>query len=487
MNMARNRTTIMMTAVILLGLAIGLVGVLPAFSQAGSHGPDAALAVTESITYQGRLTDNAGNPLSGSHTLRFFLYNVAAGGSPLFDSGDQTVAVADGLFTVALPVPQNRFDGQPLWLRIDVQGQTLSPRQAIRPAPYAMSLRPGAEMRQAATGTALRVESTEGIGLHGSGRVYGIYGSNAGAGQGSGFGGYFESSTGIGVSGRSTAAPTTNNQYAPGVAGYSQHGVGVLGQSATGFAVYGTSPGIGAGGVGQVYGIYGASSAPAQGAGYGGYFVSSTGIGVSGRSTAALTGNNAYAPGVYGYSQQGAGVMGEAGPGAASVAGFFLGNVVVQGNLTVTGSKGGYVVDMALNDGDEPLTPGDLVIVTGVANPVIGHIPVPLVRKADSAGSTAVIGVVEAAHGPHENGAAGASDGAAYPGDYLTIVTLGAFMTIKVDAGYGPVQPGDLLVSSPTPGHAMRADNPQAGTIIGKALSALDEGTGTVAVMVTLQ
>jgi hypothetical protein len=406
MNMARNRTTIMMTAVILLGLAIGLVGVLPAFSQAGSHGPDAALAVTESITYQGRLTDNAGNPLSGSHTLRFFLYNVAAGGSPLFDSGDQTVAVADGLFTVALPVPQNRFDGQPLWLRIDVQGQTLSPRQAIRPAPYAMSLRPGAEMRQAATGTALRVESTEGIGLHGSGRVYGIYG---------------------------------------------------------------------------------ASSAPGQGAGYGGYFVSSTGIGVSGRSTAAVTGNNAYAPGVYGYSQQGAGVMGEAGPGAASVAGFFLGNVVVQGNLTVTGSKGGYVVDMALNDGDEPLTPGDLVIVTGVANPVIGHIPVPLVRKADSAGSTAVIGVVEAAHGPHENGAAGASDGAAYPGDYLTIVTLGAFMTIKVDAGYGPVQPGDLLVSSPTPGHAMRADNPQAGTIIGKALSALDEGTGTVAVMVTLQ
>jgi hypothetical protein len=60
-------------------------------------------------------------------------------------------------------------------------------------------------------------------------------------------------------------------------------------------------------------------------------------------------------------------------------------------------------------------------------------------------------------------------------------------MTIKVDAGYGAVQPGDLLVSSPTPGHAMRADNPQAGTIIGKALSALDEGTGTVAVMVTLQ
>jgi len=474
----------MVAGVVLVALALGVAGVMPAFSQT-RHGEaewaavdNVQSAVTESISYQGRLTDNNGEPLSGNFTVRFLLYNTPSGGSPLFDSGDQTVAVADGLFTVSLAVAQDRFDGQPLWLRIDVGGQTLSPRQEIRPAPYAMSLRPGAEIRQVATGTAVRVESTQGTGLQGTGRVYGVYGRTSGAPQGAGYGGYFESASGIGVHGRSTAMPSGTNLFAPGVSGYSQHGVGVLGQAATGFGVYGTSAGNGIGGVGQAYGVFGASAAPAQGSGYGGYFVSSTGIGVSGRSTALTTGQNAYAPGVYGFSQNGAGIVGESGIGVG---------VYVIGNLVATGSKAGYVVDIARNDGDKPLRQGDLVIVTGVTDPVVGNIPVPLVRQADSEASTAVIGVVDELYRPGENEVGRFAAGLINPGDYLTIVTLGAYMVINVDAGYGAIQPGDLLVSSPTPGHARRADNPALGTVIGKALSGLESGAGTVAIMVTLQ
>jgi len=59
---------------------------------------------------------------------------------------------------------------------------------------------------------------------------------------------------------------------------------------------------------------------------------------------------------------------------------------------------------------------------------------------------------------------------------------------IKVSAENGPIRPGDLLVTSATPGHAMRAgDKPPQGTVIGKALGGLDHGTGVFRVLVTLQ
>jgi hypothetical protein len=51
--------------------------------------------------------------------------------------------------------------------------------------------------------------------------------------------------------------------------------------------------------------------------------------------------------------------------------------------------------------------------------------------------------------------------------------------------------PGDLLVSSSTPGHAMKAGrkNPPAGTVIGKALERLDEDkdVGVIEIIVMLR
>ena len=57
------------------------------------------------------------------------------------------------------------------------------------------------------------------------------------------------------------------------------------------------------------------------------------------------------------------------------------------------------------------------------------------------------------------------------------------------DAAYGRIEPGDLLTTSDTSGHAMKVtDHGRArGAIIGKAMSTLDEGTGLVLVLVTLQ
>jgi hypothetical protein len=58
-----------------------------------------------------------------------------------------------------------------------------------------------------------------------------------------------------------------------------------------------------------------------------------------------------------------------------------------------------------------------------------------------------------------------------------------------VDASQGAIEPGDLLTSSSTPGHAMKvSDAAQAqGAIIGKAMTGLKDGKGLVLVLVTLQ
>jgi hypothetical protein len=57
------------------------------------------------------------------------------------------------------------------------------------------------------------------------------------------------------------------------------------------------------------------------------------------------------------------------------------------------------------------------------------------------------------------------------------------------DASNGPIEPGDLLTTSGTFGHAMKVtDHTKAqGAVIGKAMTGLDSGKGLVLVLVTLQ
>ena len=65
-------------------------------------------------------------------------------------------------------------------------------------------------------------------------------------------------------------------------------------------------------------------------------------------------------------------------------------------------------------------------------------------------------------------------------------VAMVGIVKAKVSAENGPITPGDLLVSSYTPGHAMRDDDPRPGTIVGKALETLATGTGVIRILVTL-
>lgn len=64
---------------------------------------------------------------------------------------------------------------------------------------------------------------------------------------------------------------------------------------------------------------------------------------------------------------------------------------------------------------------------------------------------------------------------------------VAGIVTCNVDATGGAIRPGDLLVSSPSPGFAMRAEAPAPGTVIGKALEALPGQTGVIRVLVVLR
>jgi hypothetical protein len=59
----------------------------------------------------------------------------------------------------------------------------------------------------------------------------------------------------------------------------------------------------------------------------------------------------------------------------------------------------------------------------------------------------------------------------------------------KVSAENGPIKVGDLLVTSSTPGYAMKGTDRSllTGAVVGKAMGPLDSGTGTIEVLVTLQ
>lgn len=69
--------------------------------------------------------------------------------------------------------------------------------------------------------------------------------------------------------------------------------------------------------------------------------------------------------------------------------------------------------------------------------------------------------------------------------EHLGLVAMAGRVPVKVDASYGAIRAGHLLVASPTPGHAMRADNPAPqGAVVGKALEPFDAGQGSIMMMV---
>jgi hypothetical protein len=111
-----------------------------AVSEDTPASPDAPVGIIWEV--QGRLTDAAGKPINGNRTITMRLYDVSTGGVPLCEDPD-TVAVVNGLFTFAFDFcTTGDISGTQLYLGMQVQGEAaeMTPRQPIRPVPYAASL-----------------------------------------------------------------------------------------------------------------------------------------------------------------------------------------------------------------------------------------------------------------------------------------------------------------------------------------------------------
>ncbi len=90
------------------------------------------------LTYSGYLT-KSGAPLSGSYGIIFRLYDVETGGKPL-DSYSNAVVVDEGYFTTELKFNKEFFDGRPLWLGIQIKGDSeMTPRLKLNEVPYSTS------------------------------------------------------------------------------------------------------------------------------------------------------------------------------------------------------------------------------------------------------------------------------------------------------------------------------------------------------------
>jgi hypothetical protein len=104
-----------------------------------------SLAQGTAFTYQGRLSDGT-NSANGVYDLQFTIYDTPIGfntiAGPITNSA---VNVSNGLFTVALDFGANPFTGAARYLDIAARTNgtgafvTLSPRQKLTPAPYAMT------------------------------------------------------------------------------------------------------------------------------------------------------------------------------------------------------------------------------------------------------------------------------------------------------------------------------------------------------------
>jgi len=201
---------------------------------------------------------------------------------------------------------------------------------------------------------------------------------------------------------------------------------------------------------------------------------------------------------IYGRSQTSDGVHGESyGSGMSAVAGIhnsggnglygqssgnagcFDGNVQVNGNVNVTGDvmlAGADCAESFAVTTDQALQPGDVLVIGDDGR----------LQRSVSEYDHRVAGVVASA-GDYKPGIV--LDSHPRSTGERAVVSLIGKVYCFADAAYGPIVPGDLLTTSNTPGHAMRAvdGHRSIGSIIGKALGPLGQGSGLIPMLVTLK
>ncbi|MGE3453798.1 MAG: hypothetical protein AB7O24_01665 [Kofleriaceae bacterium] len=156
----------------------------------------------------------------------------------------------------------------------------------------------------------------------------------------------------------------------------------------------------------------------------------------------------------------------------------------VVGNIAATGTIVGGVgsPDLAENitASDATIEAADVV----AADPRGGERVVRSRRAYDST----VLGVISTKPGILTNAQRSDVDASVSPDPSQRPIALAGRVPVKVTLEGGPIAPGDLLTTSSTPGHAMRAVEPWRGGLIGTALTSFAGGKdGSVIVFLRVQ
>jgi hypothetical protein len=322
-------------------------------------------------------------------------------------------------------------------------------------------------------------------GVFGEGQNYGVHGKSSSHtapgvyGESDGYEGVrgVSHSAHGGVVGVNDGKVTTVEGAGPGVYGTSQGSDGVLGIGRNGIHGQSASPtdsGVWGENTGAGYGVSGVTNSPFQP----GPNVIAAVWGMNNGSGAGVKGISAGGDGVVGFS----GAKDHAGVSAVgnglglwaggTPAGRFEGDVEVTGKITLGNQD--CAEDFDIEAADE-IEPGTVMIIT----------PGGTLKVSEHAYDNRVAGVVAGA-------------GSLRPGIILgrheavntrLPISLVGRVHCKVEAGSCPIEVGDLLTSSDTPGHAMKAlDRAKAfGSVLGKALAPLRSGQGLIPVLVALQ
>jgi len=259
---------------------------------------------------------------------------------------------------------------------------------------------------------------------------------------------------------------TSNNFNVPAVVGKNTAGgFGLEGKSNNGVGIHGANVGKSS---------EAANIGPDRGAGVWGESLNGFGLFGSSNENIGVFGNSVNGFGIKAVSQKNVGLSAE-GP---TLAAFFRGDVQVVGNLTMLNGGDIRLADFA-EDFDisalEEIEPGSVVVLDDDGS----------VQQSRKAYDHKVAGVVSGAGNfrsaitldRHESQSA------------RQAIALMGKVYCKVDAQYSAIGIGDLLTTSETLGHAMKAVDPLKafGAVIGKALRPMQSGQGIIPVLVALQ
>ena len=413
------------------------------------------------FTYQGQLKAS-GMPAVTTADFKYSLFNDPAAGAQIGATlSKDNVALVSGLFTLPLDFGGTAFNGEARWLAVQVRSPagsgsftTLAPRQPVNASPYALQTR------------GIVVDPTGNVGIGTTTPAMPMHirheepvlilqdsGSNA---TQSGYLGFWNSS----------AAET-------GWFGFGSPGspdIGIVNARTAGDICL--SPGSG----GKV-GI--------------GTFTPSKLLHIRGSAPSMViqdTANPANQSGYVGFWNtvpQETGGVGFVTPASADL---FIFNSRPNGNIELDPGPGGAVrvpvleitgADLAEKfPSSEKLEPGMVV--------AIDRTNAGKLCMARGAYNRCVAGVVSGAN----NFSAGAVLGNLPGHEDAPPIALSGRVYVHCDASNGPIEPGDMLTSSETPGHAMKATDRDRihGAVIGRAMSSLAAGErAMVLVLINLQ